>query len=171
MPAASGPSTRTILRIALVVVGVVVALYLIYVLRKPITWIVIAGFIAIAVSGPVRWLSGRTGHRGISILLVYAGLILVPVLVAAVLVPPVVTEANNLADKVPEYAQDLRAFVQTNYTLGQLEEDYDVTGRLQEEAEKRPSRLGGAAGVLSDIGLGIVNSLFAGITILILSIF
>ncbi len=171
MPAASGPSTRTILRIALTVVGVVIGLYLIYLLRKPITWLVIAGFIAIAVSGPIRWLSNKTGRRGISILIVYAGLILLPVLVAGVLVPPVVTEANNLADKVPEYAQDARDFVRTNDTLRQLEEDYDVTGRLQKEAEKIPSRLGGAAGVLSDIGLGIVNSLFAFITIIILSIF
>jgi hypothetical protein len=45
--------TRTILRTVLVVVGVVLSLYLIYLLRKPLTWIFIAGFLAIALSGPV----------------------------------------------------------------------------------------------------------------------
>ena len=167
----SGPSTRAILRVVLIVVLSGLTLYLIWLLRRPITWIVIAGFIAIAVSPPIRFLEGRSGRRGLSIAAVYFGLILVPVAIGAVLVPPVVSEAQNLADKVPEYAADLREFAQENRQLRKLEEDYDITSKLQEEAEKLPSKLGGAAGVLSDIGLGLVNSLFAGITILILSIF
>ena len=56
-------------------------------------------------------------------------------------------------------------------TLRKLEEDYDITDKLQEEAGKLPSRLGGAAGTLRDIGLGLVNSLFALITILALTAF
>ena len=170
MRSSDGPSTRAILRVVLVVAGVVAALYLAYLLRKPITWIVIAGFIAIAVSGPIRYLQQRI-PRGLAILLVYGGLVLVPVLVAAVLVPPIATEANNLADQVPQYAADLRQFVTENDRLREIEEDYEVTAKLQEQAAKLPEKLGGAAGVLADIGLGIVNSLFAAITILILSIF
>jgi predicted PurR-regulated permease PerM len=72
---------------------------------------------------------------------------------------------------VPEYVADLRSFVQDNERLRELEADYDITGQLQEQATKIPAKLGGAAGVLSDIGLGLVNSLFATITILILSVF
>jgi predicted PurR-regulated permease PerM len=154
-----------------VVVVVVVGLYMAYLLRKPITWIVIAGFIAIAVSGPIRWLQGRGFPRGAAIGSVYVALILTPVLFGSVLVPPIVTEANNLAEKVPAYAEDIQDFVRDNKRLRSLEEDYDITGQLQEQAAKLPAKLGGAAGVLSDIGLGLVNSLFAGITILILSVF
>ena len=40
--------------IVLTVVACVLALYLIYLLRKPLTWIFIAGFLAIALSGPGR---------------------------------------------------------------------------------------------------------------------
>ena len=47
-------STRAIVRIVLTVVVCVLALYIVYVLRKPLTWIFIAGFIAIALSGPVK---------------------------------------------------------------------------------------------------------------------
>lgn len=166
-----GPSYRSILRVVAVIVVVTVGLYLAYLLRKPITWIVIAGFIAIAVSGPIRWLQHRGAPRGLAIGGVYLGLILTPVLVGAVMVPPIVTEANNLAERVPEYVADLQEFVRDNDRLRELEEDYDITGQLQEQAAKLPAKLGGAAGVLSDIGLGLVNSLFAGITILILSIF
>jgi len=166
-----GPSARSVLRVVLIVAVSVLTLYLIWVLRKPLTWIVIAGFIAIAVAPPIHFLEQRMKRRGPSIALVYLGLILVPVLVAAVLVPPIVTEANRLVDKVPEYAADLREFATNNSTLRSLEQDYDITGRLEEQAGKLPEKLGGAAGVLSDIGLGVVNSLFAFITILILSVF
>ena len=50
--------------------------------------------------------------------------------------------------------------------LRKLEQDYDITGKLEEQAAKLPAKLGDAAGVLCDIGVGIVNSLFAAITII-----
>ena len=62
-------------------------------------------------------------------------------------------------------------FVEKNERLRDLNEDYDVTSKLQEEAGKLPSKLGGAAGTLRDVGFGIVNSIFALVTILILTAF
>ena len=64
-------------RSSLIVVAVVLALYLIYLLRRPLTWIFIAGFLAIALSGPVNFLQRRM-RRGFAIALVYLGLILFP---------------------------------------------------------------------------------------------
>jgi predicted PurR-regulated permease PerM len=163
-------STRAIVRIVLTVVACVLALYIIYVLRKPLTWIFIAGFIAIALSGPVNFLQRRM-RRGFAVALVYAALVLVPVLIMAALIPPIVTQGNNLAQSLPGYARDLTNFVQKDARLRKLEKDYDITAKLEEQAAKLPARLGDAAGVLSDIGVGIVNSLFAAITIIVLSVF
>jgi predicted PurR-regulated permease PerM len=165
------PSTRLILRIVAIVVLSAAAIYLVYRLRKPLTWIVCGGFIAIALSEPVGHLQTRVKRRGTAIAIVYLGLVAVPILFGAVLVPPLVKETNSLIDKVPSYAKDVRDYVEKNKTLRNLEHDYNITDKLQKQAEKLPSKLGGAAGVLSDIGLGIVNSLFALITILILSAF
>jgi predicted PurR-regulated permease PerM len=61
--------------------------------------------------------------------------------------------------------------VNENDRLRQLEEDYNITAELQKQASTLPGRVGDAAGILSDIGLGLVNSVFAGITILVLSLF
>jgi len=163
-------STRLVLRVVLVIVMVVVALWLVYLLRRPLTWIFIAGFLAIALSGPVNFL-GRRMKRGIAIALVYVALILVPVLVAAMLVPPVVEQLNLLIDNLPEYAADLSEFVSENDTLRRLEEDYNITAELQNQAATLPGRVSDAAGILSGIGLGLVNSIFAGVTILVLSLF
>ena len=161
---------RAVLRTMLVVVAVALTLVLIYLLRKPLTWIFIAAFIAIALSGPINLLQRRM-KRGLAIAIVYITLILTPFVLIGLLVPPVVTQANNLVNNLPQYAQEVTEFVNGNDQLRQLQEDYDITGKLEEQARKLPSRLGDAAGVLSDIGLGLVNSIFAAVTILVLSIF
>ena len=164
-------SVRAVLRVVTVVLVVVFTLWLVYLLRRPLSWIFIAGFLAIAVSGPVNWLHRRIHRRGLAIALVYLALILVPILLAALLVPPIVEQLNNLINNLPQYVNDLQDFVQKNARLRQLEEDYNITAELQKQASTLPGRVGDAAGILSDIGLGLVNSVFAGITILVLSLF
>jgi predicted PurR-regulated permease PerM len=161
---------RAILRIVLVIVGVVLTLYVIYLLRKPIGWIVLATFIAVAMSAPVNLLA-RHMHRGLAIGLAYLALLLIPVLLALILVPPIVNGVNDLASKAPQYAADAQDYVQKNKTLRKLEDDYGVISQIQEQAKKLPAKIGGAAGTLTSIGLGVVNSIFAGVTIFILSIF
>jgi predicted PurR-regulated permease PerM len=161
---------RVILRIVLIIVGVVLTLYVIYLLRKPISWIIIATFLAVAMSGPVNALS-RYMRRGFAVLLSYLGLLAVPVLLGAVLVPPIVNGVNDLAQKAPDYAAQARDYVNKNERLRKLEEDYGVISKVEEEAKKLPTKLGTAAGTLKDLGVGLVNSIFAGLTILILSIF
>ncbi|MGH2763821.1 MAG: AI-2E family transporter, partial [Thermoleophilaceae bacterium] len=164
------PTARSIVRIVLVVVCVAIALYLVYLLRRPIGWLLIALFLAVALSPPVNWLAQRM-RRGLAIAVVYLGLLLVPLLLIALIVPPLITEATNFAENVPQYARDVTEFVRDNERLRNLNEDYEITRRLEEEAAKLPDRLGGAAGALSDVGFGIVSSTFALITILVLTAF
>jgi predicted PurR-regulated permease PerM len=163
-------NVRDIVRIVLTVVCVVVTLYLLWTLRRPIGWLLAAVFLATALSPTVNWLSRRM-KRGFAIALTYLGLLLVPILLISLIVPPLISEANNFADHVPQYADDVTNYVQENETLRNLNEDYDITSKLEEEAGKLPDRLGGAAGTLRDIGLGIVNSLFALLTILVMTAF
>lgn len=174
MSVPAGPTdsltTRAVLRTVLIVVAVVLTLVLIFILRTPLTWIFIAGFIAVALSGPINFLQ-RMMPRGLAIAAVYVGLILAPFALMALLIPPIVEQANNLARNLPEYARQITEFVNSSDRLRSLQQDYDITGRLEEIAADLPSRIGDAAGVLSDIGIGIVNSVFAAVTILVLSIF
>jgi predicted PurR-regulated permease PerM len=161
---------RTVVRVVAIVVLAVLALYLIYLLRKPIGWVLTATFIAIALSGPVNRLNRRM-RRGLAITIVYLGLILVPVGLTALVVPPLVTQGTNLAEDLPSYARDVQDYVNKNKKLRELDDKYDLTGQLNKQADQLPAKLGDAAKVLSDIGLGLVNSVFALVNILILSIF
>ena len=61
--------------------------------------------------------------------------------------------------------------MQKNERLREINEDYQITDKLDEEAAKLPSKIGGAAGVLRDIGFGIVNGIFAFVTIMVLAAF
>jgi predicted PurR-regulated permease PerM len=169
-PLASALTVRSILRTVLVVVAVAVALYLIVLLRHPLTLIFIAGFLAIALAGPVAFLS-RYMKRGVAIALVYASLVVAPFVLLGLLLPPIISQGNNLVQNAPRYAQDVSNFVTRNRTLRRLQTDYDITGKIEKEAAKLPSKIGDAAGVLSDIGLGIVSSIFTTVTIVVLSLF
>ena len=163
-------SVRTVLRVVVIVLTVILTVYLVFLLRRPLTWIFIAGFLAVALSGPVAFLE-RHMRRGLAIACVYVALLLIPIVIGAMLIPPVVEQLNNLINNLPSYVDDLRNFVEKNDQLRKLEHDYNITAELQKQASSLTSRVGDAAGILSDIGLGLVNSVFAGVTILIMSLF
>lgn len=169
-PLASLTAGRQIARNVLVVLAVVGVLYLVWLLRTPLGWLVLATFLAVAMSGPVNLLS-RFMKRGLAIATAYLGLMLVPVLLALIVIPPFVNQGTELVEDFPGYARDIEQFVSENETLQDLDDKYDVVAKLQEEAEKLPARVGDAATLLSDLGLGLVNSGFALFNILILSIF
>jgi predicted PurR-regulated permease PerM len=168
--AQTGSPVRAVARNVLVVVAVVLVLYLIYLLRTPITWLVIAAFLAIALAGPVNFLQ-RHMKRGLAIALVYLTLLAIPIGLGALLLPPIVNQISDVATNAPSYVTDVEDYVHKNKTLNDLNDKYDITQKLNEEAAKLPSKAGDAAGVLRDIGFGLVSSIFAGVTILILSIF
>src|SRR5215218_7358012 len=169
MPRIDSPA-RVIARNVLVVAAVVLILYILWLLRKPISWLVIAAFLAVAVTGPVNFFQ-RYMKRGVAIALVYLGLLMIPIGLGAALLPPIVNQISDVATNAPEYVQDVEDYVNDNKTLRDLNEKYDVTEKLLEEAAKLPSKAGDAAKVLRDIGFGLVSSIFAGVTILILSVF
>jgi len=161
---------KAIARIVLIVIGILLALYVFWLLRRPISWLLVAAFLAVALSGPVNWLDTKM-RRGLAIACVYLAVLAIPFLLMALIVPPLITEANAFAENLPRYSRDVSEFVSENERLRKLNEDYDITSKLQQEAEKLPERLGGAAKTLSTVGVGLINSVFALLTILILTAF
>ena len=164
------PSARAVLRVVVIVVLSAFALYLLYRLRRPIGWVLAAAFIAVCAAVPVNRLSRRIPH-GAAVALVYLGIVLTPVAAGAVLVPPVVDQGVGLVNEAPGYVQDLQKTVHDNRRLRDLDRKYDLTGKLQDQAETLIRNVGQATGALVKIGAGLLGSLFALITILILSIF
>ena len=161
---------RTIVRAVLVVVGVIFVLFAVWLLRTPLTWLFIASLLAVALSGPVGYFN-RWMPRGLAILVVYIFLLLVPIGLVTVAIPPTVEQGAEFAKKFPEYTRNIEQYVEQNGTLKGIEQQYNVVGNLQKQSRELPSKLDDVAGALAGVGVGVVNSLAAFFTIVVMATF
>jgi len=142
----------------LVVAGVVLILYIIYLLPQ-------ADHLA-GDCGVPRGCAGRAGSnvlqrhmkRGFAIVLVYLALLMIPIALGAALLPPIVNQVSDVRNETPPATSPtLTTTSRRTRTLNDLNNKYDITTKLKDEANKLPSKAGDAAVVLRDIGFGLVN--------------
>ncbi len=164
------PTTRSVLRVVIIVLAVIAVIAIVRLLWQPLSWIVIASFLAVALSGPVNLLHRRM-RRGLAIAVVYTSLLLIPIAVAAAILPPLVTQGVDFVNNLPKYSTDLHNQVERNPKLAKLNKKFGITDQLSKLAADAPSKIGEAATVVRDFGGAIIGSIFAGFTIFVLSIF
>lgn len=169
-PASEIISTRTILRVVLIVLAVIGTVLVVRLLWKPIGWVIIAAFIAVALSGPVS-LFEKKMPRGLAIALVYLLLLLIPAGIAAAVIPPVVSQGVNFVNDLPRYTDDFQRTIEGNDRLAKINRDFGVTNELQRLSQDAPNHIGEAATVVRDVGSGLFSGLFSALTILVLSVF
>jgi predicted PurR-regulated permease PerM len=160
-------TTRQIARILFTVAAFSALLYLLVQIRSTLLLLGIAIFLAVALGPAVDFFARRRLPRAAAILLVYVLILCVFSGVMALVVPPVINGAGDLSRNIPGYIDDLR----NNDAIRQFDDKYDVTTQLQEQAQKLPSKLGDAAGVLQSVATGAVNAAFQLLTILTMTFF
>ena len=160
-------TTRQIARILFTTAGFLVLLYLLVQIRGTLLLLGIAIFLAVALGPAVDFFARRRLPRWAAILVVYLLIFSVLGGVLALIVPPVINGATDLARDIPTYVDDLRA----NAAIREFDNKYDITTKLREQAEELPARLGDAAGVLQSIAAGAVNAAFQLLTILTMTFF
>src|SRR5690242_9950602 len=117
------PTVRGILRVIVTVVLSAFALYLIYLLRTPISWLIFATFVAVVVSAPVNVLSRRM-PRSLAIAVVYLAVAGIPILIGAIFIPPAVRAISDLVSNFPGYVDDLKTTVNNSDTLSSLNDNF-----------------------------------------------
>lgn len=160
-------STRQIGRILFTAAGFLALLYLLVQIRSTLLLLAIAVFFAVALGPAVDFVSRGRLPRAAAILIVYVLIFCIFSGVLALIVPPVINGATDLARDVPGYVDELRS----NRAIREFDNKYDVTTKLREEAEKLPDKLGDAAGALQSIAAGAVNAAFQLLTILTMTFF
>src|SRR3954447_5562311 len=136
---------RTIFAVLAILLGVGVVLYVLWVARHVLSWLLIALFLALALNPAVEWLQQRGVKRrgaaaGITFLLAlaaFAGL-------AFLFIPTIVDQVNAFANKVPDYVDDL---TKGRGRLGFLETRYHIVERVKDAVK------GGGVGKLA-VGAG-----------------
>lgn len=139
-------------------------------------WIVTAVFLALALDPAVGLIQRiRIGPRHVP--RVAATLAALAVFLAGLaflilhVIPPAVKDIESLAKKAPTYVADFEDWAENNEQFQELNQKYDLTDKLTEQAKELPSRLGDGATALGNASVSLLEHLLAAITILTLTVF
>jgi predicted PurR-regulated permease PerM len=138
-------------------------LYVGYLLREVLLLVVLAVFVAVALSAPVAYLQERLRvPRAFAILLVYVGVLGVLVAIGLLIVPPFVTEFEHLLRAIPRYVRDL----EDSALIARWDREYGLIDKLQSQANHLPSLLGDALDELESVTVGVVERIVELIAVL-----
>jgi predicted PurR-regulated permease PerM len=177
---ASRIEARAVFKVAaIVLVAIGVALLLEHVIvevRTTIRWLFAAVFLALALSPAVDLVErvrvrGRALPRWLAILVAYlAFFVLVGFLVLEV-IPPIIREFEQLGSQLPAYIRDFRDWADGSEAFAELNQKYDLTQLLSQEASQLPARLGDAAGAAKAITVGLLGNIVEAVVVLTLAYF
>ncbi len=161
---------RNVFNILLLLIGVAVVLWILWIARTVLVWMIVAVFLSLALNPAVAWFQ-RHGvrRRGVAVGIVFLLALGVIAGAAWAIIPPLVRQITDFINAVPGYVDDL---THGRGPLGFLETKYDVVERARDAVQGS----GGAkifthAGVLVSIGKGIATFITATLTITFLTLF
>lgn len=163
-------SNRTILRILGMVTLFVVAIWLIIVLKRQITWIVIAAFFAVALNPAVNFLKKFLPRksRGAAAAIVVFGSAAVVVLLIAAFVPSLIGQTVSLVNNFPAFLRDLDS---SKAPFAELLRRYQVVGYVQQHQAQITGSLSGLGQPLLGAARGILGGLIGVLTVVSLTFF
>lgn len=139
-------------------------------LSQVITLLVIALFLALGLDPVVRFLQGRGLGRGAAVGVVFAGVIAIFLGFSAAVVPPVVSQATQLANQAPDLLDSLLR----SSLVRRLDEQYGVVSRASEELQNRLSDgnlLANLFGGVLGAGKAVLSGFFSAFTVLVLTLY
>ena len=159
---------RTVFVVLGIIIGVFALLQVLLVTRQVLTWILVALFLAIALNPAVGWLQDHgIRRRGYAVALTSLGVAGVMGLIGWLVIPQLVDQVNEFAQKVPDYIDDL---TKGRGRFGFLETKYHIVERIREAvAEGGASKVFGLSGTAISITKGVLTMVAAVITIIALT--
>ena len=161
---------RTVAMSALVLLALALALWIVWVARQALTWVLVAMFLAVALDPAVSALE-RHGlrRRGAATAVIFLAALLALAGLLALLVPPLIRQVEGLVAAVPGYVDQLTS---GRGPLGSLERHYHVVERAQQAvSDDAATRVLGGAGTVLSITRGIVGFAVGMVTIGFLTLF
>jgi predicted PurR-regulated permease PerM len=161
---------RTVAMSALVLLALALALWIVWLARQALTWVLVAMFLAVALDPAVSALERRgLRRRGAATAVVFLAALLALAGLLALLVPPLIRQVEGLVAAVPGYLDQLTS---GRGPLGSLERHYHVVERARDAvSDNGATRLLGGAGTVLSITRGIVGFAVGMVTIGFLTLF
>jgi predicted PurR-regulated permease PerM len=163
-------SNRTIFRILAMISAFVGLAWLIYSVHHELVWVVMAFFLAIALNPAVEWLAKRMPKksRGLAAGLVFFTTLVVLGVVMAAVIPPMVTQTQNLLRDFPHYTDQL---TQSSGPIGQFLREHNLQDWVRNNQSQLLSRLSTLTGSIGDVARTVLSSVAATLTTLVLTFF
>jgi predicted PurR-regulated permease PerM len=161
---------RTIFGILVILLGVGAVLYVLWVARHVLSWLLIALFLALALNPAVEFFQ-RHGvrSRGLSAGLTFLLAIGAVVGLGFLFIPTLVDQVNAFANKVPDYVSDL---THGRGRLGFLETKYHVVERVKDAVSNNGvSKLAIGAGAALSVTKSVLTAIVATVTIVFVTFF
>lgn len=164
-------TNRTVFR---VMAMVLLSLLFFAALRKaayPLTLIFTAFFLALALNAPVHWIAQhmpgkRRGSRKLGTAISFLIVIIFLIGFLASLVPPLVRQTNNFIKEAPDLVQSVQ---DEDSSLGKFVRKYNLEDQVEKFSSQLSERLDNASGVALTGVTKISSSIFAMLTILVLT--
>ncbi|MEX0748594.1 MAG: AI-2E family transporter [Candidatus Saccharimonadales bacterium] len=158
-------STESIIRRLGVVLLLVAAALVLYHIRSALGVFVVAGFIAIAVNGPVNRLSpympGENRRLATTLVFILIGLIVS--LIVALIVPVISTQGRELAVQLPSYLDELQM---GEGTLSRWLNSVDLVGSIETLMSNVATGLAASSGTV----IGLINRLLSNLLLLVFTV-
>jgi predicted PurR-regulated permease PerM len=160
---------RTIFAFLGIVLTVAIALYVIWVARHVLSWLLIALFLALALNPAVDALQRRGLGRGSAAGLTFLVALLAVAGLGWLFIPTLVDQVNSFANKVPDYVHDL---THGRGRLGFLETRYHIVERIKHAVQNGGlSKLTVGAGAALAVTKSVISAVVAVLTIVFMTFF
>jgi predicted PurR-regulated permease PerM len=160
---------RTVFSVLGILLGVAIVLYVLWVARHVLSWLLIALFLALALNPAVELLQRRGLGRGTASGITFVVALAVVAGLGALFIPALVDQVNSFANKVPDYVHDL---THGRGRLGFLETKYHIVERIKSAVQKNGvSKLAVGAGAALAVTKSVISAVVATVTIVFLTFF
>ena len=142
----------TVLAVLGLTFGFLLLLYITWISRQVLTWVIVAIFLTLALNPAVEAFERRGLRRGLATALTSLLALGVMVAFGSLFIPTLVNEATGFADELPDYVNDVS---EGRGPLGELVERYEIDERVRDAVQG-----GDASSVLglSDTALAVTQS-------------
>lgn len=165
-------SNRTVVRVVLIVLAAFIGLAALKQAAYPLTLLFIAFFLALALNAPVYWLEKRLpgkrkARRPLALALSFAVVVIALFGFMAAIVPPLVREAGQFIEGVPELVDQAR---DEDTAIGRLITRYNLEERAQEATSQFSDRIGDFGGAAAGVVGSVAGSIVSTLTVLVLTL-
>jgi predicted PurR-regulated permease PerM len=166
--------SQTIIKILSIITGFVAILYIGYLVRTELIWIITAFSLALALNPLVGFIAkfipvkSESVRRSLSIGVVFIGLIAAVVILAALFLPPLISQTQSFVRDIPHYYDQL---LSPHSFSGGLIHKYNLVDRVKSSQGQLGSYASRAGGSAYGIVKAIFSSAIATGSILVFTIF